>query len=80
MPWTCFDYPADVTSGAKNPDAAQPGPRRMPNTLCFSYPGDRPRTMPFGSCFSYPADVPLGDSAEPDLGDPRKMPSMCFNY
>jgi hypothetical protein len=69
MPWTCFDYPADVPPGA-----------RMPTTLCFGYPGDRPRTMPAGCCFSYLADVPPGDSAEPDLGDPRKMPYMCFSY
>lgn len=80
MPWSCFDYPADVPPGARISGAARPGPRRMPITTCFGYPGDRPRTMPIGGCFSYPADIPLGDSAEPDPGGPRKMPYMCFSY
>ncbi len=64
MPWTCFNYPADVPPGTRNPNAVQPGLR----------------SMPAGCCFSYSADVPLGDGVEPDLGDPLKMPFMCFRY
>ena len=80
MPWSCFNYPADVPPGTRNPNAVQPGLRGMPNTLCFSYPGHAPRSMPAGCCFSYSADVPLGDGVESDLGDPLKMPFMCFRY
>ena len=80
MPWTCFSYPADVPPGTRNPNAVQPELRGMPNTLCFSYPGHTPRSMPAGCCFSYSAEVPLGDGAQPDLGDPLTMPIMCFRY
>jgi hypothetical protein len=76
---TCFNYPADVP-GVRNPGAARPGQRTMPNTICFSYPDGVPRGMPIGGCFSYSSDIPPGDGAEPDLGDPCAMPFSCFCY
>jgi hypothetical protein len=86
MPWTCFKYPADVPPGARSPNAVQPvkpGSHGMPETICFSHPGDAPRGMPF-SCFSYSAEAPLGsgnrDVAEPGLPGLRRMPNICFRY
>jgi len=75
MPKMCFSYPADLP--------APSGPRRMPNTACFSYSADL-RRMPW-SCFSYSLDVAPGTgngnaapSAPPGL---RRMPiTLCFRY
>jgi hypothetical protein len=80
MPFSCFDYPADVPPGSSYRNtvpSALPGPHRMGLLNCFSYPGDvppGPRQMPTSSsCFRYPGDVPPG---------PRQMPgtSTCFKY
>ena len=80
MPWTCFNYPADVPPGTRNPNAVQPGLRGMPNTLCLSYPAHAPRSMPATYCFSYSADALLSEGVQPDLDEPRTMPAICFRY
>ena len=75
-----MNYPADVPPGARISSAAQPGLRRMPNTICFSYPRDAPRTYADWLLLQLFSDVPAGDVVEPDPGGPRKMPNMCFRY
>jgi hypothetical protein len=77
MPWSCYNYPADVPVAPPDRDAGQAarrGLRRMPNP-CYSYPS---------MCFSYPDDMPSGGnpgvvrSAPPGL---RQLPtSICFRY
>jgi len=97
MPEICFSYPSDVPPGARIRSAAPsapPGLRRMPTSICFSYPvvswcfspdpGDEPRRMPM-TCYSYSADTPLGvtnrDAAPADLPGLRRMPTTtCFRY
>jgi hypothetical protein len=37
MPFACFSYPADVPLDARRPDAAPPGLRKMPISICFRY-------------------------------------------
>ena len=66
MPWSCFNYPADVPPGTRDPNAVQPGLRFPP--VC-------PVAASVIQLMSR-----LGDGVESDLGDPLKMPFMCFRY
>ena len=75
MPWSCFSYSADMSTGNRSAtQPALPGLRRTPVFPCFSYPADvRPgignavqpalsdqRRMPDSTCFRYQSDVPMG--------------------
>jgi hypothetical protein len=78
MPWTCFDYPANVLPETRSTNAARgvpPGLRKMPAGSWFSYPA---------SCSSYPADMPSAtkapDAARGTLPAVRRMPFTCFRY
>jgi hypothetical protein len=72
MPWTCFDYPADVPPGNKSNNAARgvpPGLRKMPATECFSYPGD------------VTPDTKIRDVARPASRHAGSKPGYpCFSY
>ena len=80
MPWSCLTTrPTCRRATDLRRRAARPAQDadyhllRLPGGQAAHY-------APIGGCFSYPADIPLGDSAEPDPGGPRKMPYMCFSY
>ena len=88
---TCFGYPGDVPPGRAGCIRLAHCFRYPADRARRDHPAGinltsstRSREMPAQSglldCFSYLADVPLGDSVEPDLGDPRTMPIMCFRY
>jgi hypothetical protein len=77
MPWSCYNYLADLPVATPDHDAgpaARRDLRRMPFP-CYSYPS---------MCFSYPDDIPragAADAAQSHLPSLRGMPySTCFRY
>ena len=71
MPWSCFNYPADVPADTRKHGAARAAPCSL-------------RRMPFGSCFSCPAGMSPGttghDTTPPVPPGLRRMPHTCFSY
>jgi hypothetical protein len=80
MPYPCFSYPAGSKGrDVARPNLRDP---RMTPNACFSYAADTPRRMPTSICFSYPGAVPPGirnrDTARP--GPDGHVTGACVSY